>query len=60
MQIDLSKYRKTTNPLNIVAAIWDHSPRIEKAFKENGIPWPRFKREEMADLLEFIRSPKKK
>jgi len=60
MQIDLSKYQKANNPLDIVAGIWNHSPQIEKASRENQIPWPRFKREEMADLLEFIRSPKKK
>ncbi len=60
MQIDLSKYQKTSNPLDIVAGIWNHSPQIEKAFKENGISWPRFKREDMADLLEYVRSPKKK
>ena len=59
-QINLSKYQKTSNPLDIVAGIWNHSPQIEKAFAEKGIPWPRFKREEMADLLEYVRSPKKK
>ena len=60
MQIDLSKYQKVSNALDVVASIWNHSLQIEKAMKENGIPWPRFKKEEMADLIEFIRSPKKK
>ena len=60
MRIDLSKYQKASNPLDIVAGIWNHSPQIEKAFRENGITWPRFKREGMADLLEYVRSVKNK
>jgi cytochrome c len=60
MQIDLSKYQKGGVPLDVVAGIWNHSLQIEKALKENGIPWPRFKKEGLVDLLAFIRTPKKK
>jgi cytochrome c len=60
MTISLSKYQKAASPMDIVAGIWDHSGEIEKAMKERGIPWPRFKKGELADLLEFIRIPKKK
>ncbi len=60
MSIDLSKYQKVANPMEIVAATWNHSTEIEKAMKEKGIPWPRFKKGELADLLEYIRTPKKK
>jgi len=60
MNIDLSKYQKVANPIEIVAGIWNHSAEIERAMKENGIPWPRFKKGELADLLEYIRTPKKK
>jgi cytochrome c551/c552 len=60
MDIDLSKYQKVLNPMDIVAGIWNHSTEIDKAVKEKGIPWPRFKKAEMADLLEFIRTSKKK
>ncbi len=59
-QIDLSKYQKSSNSMDIVAGIWNHSTEIEKAMKESKIPWPRFKKGELIDLLEFIRSPKKK
>jgi len=58
--IDLSKYQKTTNPMDIVAGIWSHGVEIEKAMREKKAPWPRFKKGELSDLLEFIRSPKKK
>jgi len=60
MTIDLSKYQKAVNPMEIVAGIWNHSTEIEKAMREKGISWPRFKKGELADLLEFIRTPKKK
>ncbi len=58
--IDLSKYLKVANSMEIVAGIWNHSTEIERALRENGIPWPRFKKGELADLLEYIRSPKTK
>jgi mono/diheme cytochrome c family protein len=60
MSVDLSKYQKVANLMEIVAGIWNHSTEIQKAMKEKGIPWPRFKKGELADLLEYIRTPKKK
>jgi ClpP class serine protease len=60
MTISLSKYQKTTGPMDIVASLWNHSTEIEKAMKEKGISWPRFKKGELADLLEFIRTSKQK
>ncbi len=57
--IDLSKY-ETIAEMEIVASIWNHSKEIQKAVGEKNMPWPRFKEGEMADLLEFIRNPKKK
>ena len=59
MHIDLSKYQKTDNPMEIAAGIWNHSVEIRRATMEKGIPWPRFKKGEMADLLEYLRTPKK-
>jgi mono/diheme cytochrome c family protein len=59
MQISLSKYQKASNPIELVAGIWNHGSGIEKAMREKGITWPRFKRGELADLLEFVRTAKK-
>jgi len=59
MQIDLSKYGKTNNPMELVTGVWNHSTEIEKAMREKGISWPRFKKGELDDLLEFIRTAKK-
>jgi hypothetical protein len=60
MTIGLSKYQKAVSSMDIVAGIWNHSAEIEKAMREKGISWPQFKKGELADLLEFIRTPKKK
>ena len=57
--IDLSKYQFTAE-MEIVASMWNHSKEIQKAVGEQNMPWPQFKEGEMADLLEFIRTPKKK
>lgn len=60
MTISLSKYQKAVSPMDIVASLWNHSTEIEKAMREKGISWPRFKKGELADLLEFIRTPKRR
>jgi cytochrome c2 len=59
MYIDLSKYRNSP-PTEIVASIWNHSIKMGEATVEKGVSWPKFKKGEMADLLEFIRTPVKK
>lgn len=56
MYIDLSKYRNSP-PTEIVASIWNHSIEMREATKERGVSWPQFKKGELADLLEFIRTP---
>ena len=58
MNIDLSKYEKSVNPMELVAGMWNHSGEIEKAMREKGIAWPVFKKRELADLLEYIHSAK--
>ncbi|MBI4082500.1 MAG: cytochrome c [Candidatus Lambdaproteobacteria bacterium] len=41
---------------DVLAAMWNHAPRIEDRMKEEGIRWPLFEKEEMADLVEYILS----
>ncbi|MGZ3535995.1 MAG: c-type cytochrome [Thermodesulfobacteriota bacterium] len=60
MTVSLSKYQKPRSSMDIMGGIWNHSTEIEKAMKEKGISWPRFKKVELSDLLEYIRTPKKK
>ena len=58
LYIDLSKYQNT--PLTeIVASIWNHNVEIQKAIGEKGMSWPQFKKGEMTDLLEYIRSSRR-
>ena len=59
MYVDLSKYWNSP-PAEIVANMWNHSNSMQKAAAGKGVPWPQLKKEEMADLLEFIRTPIKK
>ena len=58
-QIDLSRYQKTPNPMELVSGIWNHSTEIERAMRENMLPWPRFKNGDLDDLIEFIRTAEK-
>ncbi len=58
MYIDLSKYRNSP-ATEIVAGIWNHSIKMREAAGEKGVSWPQIKKGEMADLLEFIRTPVK-
>jgi cytochrome c2 len=60
MTISLSKYQKAVSPMEIVAGLWNHSTGIEKAMREKGISWPRFKKGDLSDLLEYVRTPKQK
>ena len=59
MYINLSKYENQPQT-EIVASIWNHSMHIRKAMGAEGLAWPQFKKGEMADLLEFIRTPGRK
>ena len=60
MQVDLSKYQKGSNPMAIVAAVWNHGQEIAKTMEGKGIAWPRFKKGELVDVLEFVRIPRRK
>jgi hypothetical protein len=35
-------------------AIWNHAPKMEKAFAKEAIQWPNFIGSEMADLVAYI------
>jgi len=59
MSIDLSQYQGKPQ-MEIIANIWNHSIGIQKAAREKGLQWPRFKKGEVRDLLEYIRMPRKR
>jgi hypothetical protein len=41
---------------NLAAAMWNHAPVMEMVIEEMGIPWPVFRREDIADLTAFFRN----
>lgn len=52
---DLAAEEEEVNsPIRLVTAIWNHAPKMEKAFKKEGIQWPNFADTEMADLVAYI------
>ncbi|MFQ6082694.1 MAG: c-type cytochrome [Candidatus Aminicenantia bacterium] len=53
---DLSKSELAFNSIELVSAMWNHAPVMEKMLKEKGLVWPRFEKNEMIDLVGYIRS----
>ncbi|HLK67372.1 MAG TPA: c-type cytochrome [Bryobacteraceae bacterium] len=43
--------------VTIIAALWDHGPRMLNRMKQAGISWPQFgKPQELADLIAYLNS----
>ena len=53
---DLGRGRLNRPLLEIAGVMWNHSPRMEHAFKERHLARPRFDAKEMAGLLAFLYS----
>ena len=51
---DLAAEEEVNSPVGLVTAIWNHAPKMEKAFAKEGIRWPNFIGSEMADLVAYI------
>ena len=51
---DLAAEEEVSSPVGLVTAIWNHAPKMEKAFAKEGIQWPNFIGSEMADLVAYI------
>jgi cytochrome c len=45
-------------PLELITAMWNHSGQMQRRMAEANIPWPVFKRGEMADVIAFLLSPR--
>ena len=48
------------SPIEMVTAIWNHAPKMEKAFAKKGIQWPNFAGTEMADLVAYLQAVQRK
>lgn len=53
---DLANVASNRNGVGWTAAMWNHAPRMFKAFSAKGIPFPRFKDSQMADLRAYVRA----
>jgi len=51
---NLAAEEEVSSPVGLVTAIWNHAPKMEKAFAKEGIQWPNFIGGEMADLVAYI------
>lgn len=57
---DLGGAPQLDDPIAIIAAMWNHAPRMEEESRKLGALWPRFQPGDMADLAAFLiekRSP---
>ncbi len=52
----LAKVGRHTSPVGLATSMWNHAPEMAKRMRMKKIPWPNFRKGEMADLIEYIRS----
>jgi cytochrome c len=53
---DLGIASNLSEPLAVMAALWDHAPKMERELRTRGLPWPRLEAGEAADLTAFLLS----
>jgi mono/diheme cytochrome c family protein len=52
----LSASAALSSPTNLMAAMWNHAPKMETLARQRGLAWPTFQADEMRDLVEYVRS----
>jgi cytochrome c len=50
----LSIWRGQVSPAALATAMWNHGPVMLERMREQRMPWPLFRPEEMVDLMEFL------
>ncbi|OGL41379.1 MAG: hypothetical protein A3C43_04835 [Candidatus Schekmanbacteria bacterium RIFCSPHIGHO2_02_FULL_38_11] len=56
---DLRKLSNTTSSIEVVTEMWNHASKMKNKMAELKIQWPKFKKGEVADLMQYLRSLKK-
>ncbi len=51
---DLAVAPGLDDPFAIIAAMWNHAPRMEEQLRKRGLGWPRFEPGDAADLTAFL------
>jgi mono/diheme cytochrome c family protein len=52
----LAKGKDAYSAITMVAALWDHGPRMLEQMKEKSLAWPRFTAVQMSDLIAYLNS----
>ncbi|MEZ5404148.1 MAG: cytochrome c [Bryobacteraceae bacterium] len=52
----LTKRAQPLNAIGVVSALWRHGPQMRKTMQERNIEWPRFRDDEMRDLIAYVNS----
>ncbi len=52
---DIATISGVDTPIEWAQTLWNHAPNMEKNFVRVGVPWPRFEKGEMRDLLAYVR-----
>jgi mono/diheme cytochrome c family protein len=50
----LSKGKDGHSDITMVAALWEHGPRMLDLMSQKKIAWPRFTAQEMSDLIAYL------
>lgn len=56
MASDLSQWKQLGSPILWAEIMWQHAVEMETKMRDLGLKWPRFKENEIVDLIAFIRS----
>ncbi len=54
----LAKIGRRSSPVDLITSLWNHAPDMAERMRMKHIPWPNFRKGEMADLIEYLRSEK--
>jgi mono/diheme cytochrome c family protein len=52
----LGKGKDAHSAITMVAALWEHGPRMLDMVKSRNLPWPRFTAQQMSDLVAYLNS----
>lgn len=56
MASDLSQWRQLGSPILWAEIMWQHAVEMEESMRNLGLRWPKFKDNEIVDLIAFIQS----
>ncbi len=54
---DLAVHRGRLTSYEMMSVLWKHGPKMLHEMKLRGIPWPRFRDDEMADIAAYLHGP---